>query len=588
MDYNQYYRLRRGNVKAFRELYSVELRRMWFICYHITQDVSKAAPLLLSGWKKAMEQVVVKSPDVPKDSFTALVSTEFFKMASQGMESDEDYETLPLPSVSEKYAAFIQGIKQLAYEERYIYLLTTFGGLNTTAVSELMGISFDEAREKIVSISAKAQDTPEIKKMGLRDSVYLSTQFKSPDGKPFENIEIPQTLIAALEHDYMLMMRQQGKSASLSKIRKEPENMKSTAKQSQKTALKKAGFKYTKPIVITAVVLAVVTAAAIVLPKIFGTASSTRITTYQVEEITYGNVSTTISGSGTLTPVTQETVTSTYAGEVSSVNFTVGDEVAEGDVLAVVTSDNGDEEITAPCDGILIEFPVEAGTEVAAGGSVAMIMGKDGFTMGIAVDELNISSVALGQEVSFAIDAVEGDYTGSVTAISYNGSTSGGTTAYQITATVGYVEGVYPGMSASAEIVIEDSGDGLLVPVDAVGTSGDDNYVYLAPSGAELGMSYEEGEIDLNGLTKVTVETGMSDGSYMMIESDELAEGDLIVITQITSTLTGSDSEGESGGFGGMGGFPGGGGMDFGDFDFENFDPSQFPQGGGEFPGMGN
>lgn len=335
-------------------------------------------------------------------------------------------------------------------------------------------------------------------------------------------------------------------------------------------------------------ILAVVIAAAIVLPKIFNSASSARITTYQVEEITYGNVSTTISGSGTLTPVTQETLTSTYAGEIASVNFTVGDEVAEGDVLAVVTSDNGDEEITAPCDGILIEFPVKSGTEVAAGGSVAMIMGKDGFTMGIAVDELNISSVALEQEVSFTIDAVEGDYTGSVTAISYNGSTSGGTTAYQITATVDYVEGVYPGMSASAEIVIEDSGDGLLVPVDAVGTSGDDNYVYLAPSGAELGTSFEEGEIDLNDLTRVTVETGMSDGSYMMIESDELAEGDLIVITQITSTLTGSDSEGEGGGFGGMGGFPGGGGMDFGDFDFENFDPSQFPQGGGGFPGMGN
>ena len=57
MDYDQYYRLRRGNVKTFRELYSMELRRMWFICYHITRDVSKAAPLLLSGWKKAMEQI---------------------------------------------------------------------------------------------------------------------------------------------------------------------------------------------------------------------------------------------------------------------------------------------------------------------------------------------------------------------------------------------------------------------------------------------------------------------------------------------------------------------------------------------------
>ena len=585
MDYDQYYRLRRGNVKEFRELYSIELRRMWFVCYHITQDVSKAAPLLLGSWKKAMEQVVSRSSNVPKESFTALVSIEIFKMASQGIESDEDYEALPVPSVSKKYFPFIEGIKQLSYEERCLYLLTTFGGLKTALVSEFMKISFDQAKKTVASISSKAQDTPTIKRMGMRDSVYLSTQFKSPDGKPFESIDISSSLLAALEHDYILMMRQQGKSTTLSKVRKETKSMKSTASPNQKAAAKKMGFKYTKPIVITSVVLVAVITAAIVLPKIFHTASSTRITTYQVEEITYGNVSTTISGSGTLTPVTQETLTSTYAGEIASVNFTVGDEVAEGDVLAVITSDNGDQEITAPCDGILIEFPVKSGDKVAAGGSVAMVMGKDGFTMGIAVDELNISSVALDQKVSFAIDAVDGDYTGSVTAISYNGSTSGGTTAYQITATVDYAEGVYPGMSASAEIVIEDSGDGLLVPVDAVGTSGDDNYIYLAPSNAALGASYEEGEIDLNDLTKVTVETGMSDGSYMMIESDGLAEGDLIVIPQITSTLTGSDSEGEGGRFG-MSGFPGG--MDFGDFDFENFDPGQMPPGGGGFPGMGN
>ena len=112
-------------------------------------------------------------------------------MASQGIENDEDYETLPIPSVSKKYAAFMEGIQQLSYEERYVYLLTAFGGLNTRSISKLMGVSFDEAKKRIASISTKAQDTPEIQKMGLRDSAYLSTQFKSPDGKPFEMINIP-------------------------------------------------------------------------------------------------------------------------------------------------------------------------------------------------------------------------------------------------------------------------------------------------------------------------------------------------------------------------------------------------------------
>lgn len=377
-------------------------------------------------------------------------------------------------------------------------------------------------------------------------------------------------------------MQKAGKSTI--SVRKEPESMKANGMLNQKTPVKKKRGKY-KKLIFTAVILLILAGAgAKILPRVLGsTTGASRITTYEVEEITYGNVSTTVSGSGTLTPVTSETLTSSRAGEVKSVNFTVGDTVAENDVIAVITGDDGDEEITAPCGGILVELPISAGDTVAQGGSVAMVMGKDGFTMGIAVDELNISSIALDQEVTFTIDAVDGDYTGSVTGISYNGSTSSGSTAFQITAEVEYIEGVYPGMSASAEIVIEDSGDGLIVPVDAVGTSGDENYVYLAPSGAELGASYEEDEIRLEDLTRVTVETGMSDGSYIMIESEELSEGDLIVITQITSTQNGSEEDGEGGG---LEGFPGGGSMDFSDFDFENFDPSQLPDMGGSFPGM--
>lgn len=363
--------------------------------------------------------------------------------------------------------------------------------------------------------------------------------------------------------------------------------MKTTVKANKKAVSKKSIYKYRKPIIITAAFLVVVIAAAIILPKVLNkNIKSTRITTYNVDQITYGNVTQTISGSGTLTAVTKETLTSSKGGEVEEVNFTVGDEVTSGAVIAVI---NG-QEITAPFDGIILELPITVGDEVAVGGSVAMVMGKDGFTMSIAVDESEISSVAVNQEVSFTIDAINEKYTGKVTQISYNGSSSGGSVAFQITATVDYMEGVYPGMSASAQIVIEDSGEGLLVPVDAVSTSGDDNYIYLAPSGSEVGTVYEEDSIDVSNLTKVTVKTGMSDGSYILIESDELKDGDLIIITKITSTLTSSDSEGEGeGGRNGMGGFPGGGGMDFGDFDFENFDPSQMPQGGGSgnFPGFG-
>ena len=82
----------------------------------------------------------------------------------------------------------------------------------------------------------------------------------------------------------------------------------------------------------------------------------------------------------------------------------------------------------------------------------------------------------------------------------------------------------------------------------------------------------------------------MSDGSYMLVESDDLKEGSLIVIKKTTSTQTGSDKEsgrsGFPGGGEGMPNFPGGGsGMDFKDFDFDNFDPGQRPPSGGSSGG---
>lgn len=89
---------------------------------------------------------------------------------------------------------------------------------------------------------------------------------------------------------------------------------------------------------ISAVVLAVVILGVIFIPKLVGrnTGKNTSITTYNVETITTGNVDTTINGSGTLSPVSKETLATAKAGTVTAVNYEVGDKVEEGAVIAVI------------------------------------------------------------------------------------------------------------------------------------------------------------------------------------------------------------------------------------------------------------
>ena len=119
----------------------------------------------------------------------------------------------------------------------------------------------------------------------------------------------------------------------------------------------------------------------------------------------YGNVDTTISGSGNLTPVSQQTMAVEQPVTVTAVNYAAGDNVEEGTVIATAEdAQGGSIDYTAPYDCVLLELPVSSGDELEAGGEVAMVMGTEGFTMGIAVDEQDISAVAVGQEVAFTVD----------------------------------------------------------------------------------------------------------------------------------------------------------------------------------------
>ncbi len=641
MDYELYDKIKKGNMKALRALQDELLPGAWFVCCLITDESSTAAELLRQAWGTTV-QTLAELGGCPRESFRTCLSGEIYRLSKCIPHGDEMFSSIPFPTLASKFDIFIEEIRNTDREERTIYLLNKLGELGNGEISNLLDISLSDAKKYLNSLEDKIH--PRENGREFSEYIRISGEFRHTNKRLFENIASPELLISTLEHDYNSIFYASKKhTGAQRKDKKEmaqqpqkPQSKQASGGISRPGVSRKAAQKKKKTIIVSVIAAILVIAIIVTVVLVAQNANrpeATRITTYYIDEITYGNVSTTISGSGSLSPITKATLTiadcieekektetddtstdtdtktdsdiatqsesgtnggtisgipsldtvQTVTGIIGDVAVSVGDTVAEGDVIAVVTfDDETTANILAPYDAVLLEFYLHDDDEVTMTSNVAMFMGMDGYSMTISVDETNISTVELGQEVTIAIDAVDdGDCTGYVTDISYNGSTSGSVTAYGITVTFDYIEGTYPGMSVSAEIVIEDSGDGLLVPVDAVYTSGDTNYIYLAQSDASLGDEYEEGDIDTSKLTKVTVETGMSNGSFIIIESDELKEGDLIVITEVSSTLTGSESDGNSnggmggfggggmGGFGGGGGFPGGEMPDFGgDFDF--------------------
>jgi len=296
------------------------------------------------------------------------------------------------------------------------------------------------------------------------------------------------------------------------------------------------------------------------------TAASGKIDTVKVSE------NKKVSKGSTLFTLAEGAPTSTYTALKET----------ESDLLDQIADLEDQLSIKAEYDCVLTSLSVEAGDTVSAGSSLCTLTGTDGYTVSLSIDELDIASVALNQDATITLDAIDGEYSGTVTNISYSGSGSY-VTSYTATVTTEPIEGAYPGMSATVEIITETSGDTLIVSVNAVQYDGDTAYVMLAGDDAQIGTTLTEDEIDLDALTKVTVTTGMSDGSYIAVTGDGLATGDLIWVPDLTTTATYSDDEdttttfdfssgGMSGNFSGSSDFSSGGNM---------------PSGGGSMGGGG-
>ena len=289
-------------------------------------------------------------------------------------------------------------------------------------------------------------------------------------------------------------------------------------------------------------------------------------------------------------------VTAEASGKVTGLSWLAGDTISEGQQICTITGDSVDNSIenakismenaqsslenaqetlddysiTAPISGEVVTKTAKAGDKIEGGsdGTLCVIYDLSYLEMTMSIDELDISDVAVGQEVQITADTVEGTtYTGVVTKVSVAGTTSGGITTYPVTVRIDETEGLRPGMNVDAEIVLEEAADTLAIPSSAVTRgSGNTSLVLItqdSPS-AESAVEQESPE----GYVYVQVETGISDNSYVQILSG-LQEGDTVAYVT-RSTESGSMM---------MGGMPGAMGGDM---------PAGMPSGGGPgggFPG---
>ena len=216
--------------------------------------------------------------------------------------------------------------------------------------------------------------------------------------------------------------------------------------------------------------------------------------------------------------------------------------------------------ITAPISGQVITKTYKVGDTIAKNTSttttLATIYDLSGLTFEMSIDELDIQKVKVGQSVSVTADAFEGEtFTGTVTNVSLESTYSNGVSTYPVTVTMDEVGDLIPGMNVDGEIILDQADDVLTIPVDALMRG---NQVYVKDDS----VKEAQGPVPA-GFKAVTVETGLTNDSYVEITSG-LEEGQEVYVAE-SSTSTGmtmfpGGGMGGGPGGGGMGGGPGGGG----------------------------
>lgn len=255
-------------------------------------------------------------------------------------------------------------------------------------------------------------------------------------------------------------------------------------------------------------------------------------------------------GSATFAYQAERTLTAQASGTVTSINVQEGSDVAKDDIILGLSGDDLTESIqsaseslrsaeismqnlqdtmnnytiTAPISGTIIEKDAKVGDAVKTGDTLCIVYDLSYLEMNINVDELQISSISVGQQVQITADAVpDKTYVGTVTRVSMKGTANGGTTTYPVSIRIDDTDGLRPGMNANAEIVVAEANNALVVPNAAVVRG---SYVLVtkdSPSAANADTAMEAPE----GFVYVPVKTGVSDDDYTQIVSG-IQEGDTI------------------------------------------------------------
>lgn len=239
--------------------------------------------------------------------------------------------------------------------------------------------------------------------------------------------------------------------------------------------------------------------------------------------------------------------------KISDDNDSITDATAElsdaNDAVAAMT-------VTSPIGGLVTAVSIANGNSVQ--GSEASLTISDMSTMkvNVAVDELDISSVVIGQKATIKFDALsDKTFTGTVELVSQAGATTDNTTTYDVVVSVSEPTGIRLGMNANVTIEIESNDNAIVIPSEALIETNNKKYVRVQDTINSNSGEKNNTVASEEGSKLVEITTGIETEDYIEITKG-VTNGQALLV-QLAASSSSTTAQGGMGGFGGLSG-PGG------------------------------
>lgn len=231
--------------------------------------------------------------------------------------------------------------------------------------------------------------------------------------------------------------------------------------------------------------------------------------------------------------------------KISDDNYSITDATAElSDANGAVAAMT----ITSPIGGLVTAMNIANGN--IAKGNDASLTVSDMSTMkvNVAVDELDIPSVKIGQEATIKFDALsDKTFTGVVELVSQTGVTNNNITTYDVVVSVSDPTGIRLGMNANVIIAIQSNDNAIVIPSEALIETNDKKFVRVQDTANTNSDQKNSTALAESDSKLVEITTGIETEDYIEVTKG-VTQGQAILV-QLASSSSSTNTQGGMGGF---------------------------------------